>query len=157
MMGELPPMDSSPEIRRDAGAVFVLESKGDNWSLLHIIYVYLFSLFNAFLSCRLLNLKIYLWMVMKREMVARRVSSDDGDSGPDDTDAAVRIQGIGMGFGVLLFDGYGSGDLLLLLSHVEGAWPLWERGSPAYPIPWTCRRRLRWQFSCFLLMNIPFS
>lgn len=32
-MGELPPMDSSPEIRRvdDAGAVFVLESKGEWW------------------------------------------------------------------------------------------------------------------------------
>lgn len=59
--------------------------------------------------------------MMERGMVARRVSSDDGDSGPDDTDASIRIQGIGMGFGVLLFDGYGSGDLLFLLSHVEGA------------------------------------
>ena len=56
--------------------------------------------------------------------MARGVSSDDGDSGADNTDIAVRVQRVGVGPGVLLLDGDGSGDLLLVLSHGQSARPL---------------------------------
>lgn len=59
-----------------------------------------------------------------REVVARGISFDDGDSGAHNTDAAVRIPGAGMGTGIRLLNGDGGGDLLLLLSHVIGAGPL---------------------------------
>lgn len=49
------------------------------------------------------------------------VSSDDGDSGAHNPNATVRIQGVGLGPGLLLFNGVGMCDLLLLLPHVQGA------------------------------------
>ena len=61
---------------------------------------------------------------MHRGMVARGVSSDDGDCGAIDSDAAVRVQGARVGPGVLLLNGDGRGHLLLLLSDVSGARPL---------------------------------
>lgn len=67
--------------------------------------------------------------------MARGVSSDDGDSGADDTDAAIRVQGFRVGSRFLLPDGDGRGDLLLLLPHVKGARPLRESWSPPHPIP----------------------
>lgn len=56
--------------------------------------------------------------------MACRVSSDDGDSGADDTDAAVRLSRARMGGRVPVLDLDGGGDLLLLLPHVQGARPL---------------------------------
>lgn len=56
-----------------------------------------------------------------RGMVARGVSPDDGDSGAHYTDSALRVPGAGLGPGVLLPHRHGSGDFLLLLSHVSGA------------------------------------
>lgn len=57
----------------------------------------------------------------KRAMVACGVSFNDGDSGTDNTDSAIRIQRAGMGVRVSVLDGYGDGHLLCLLSHVQGA------------------------------------
>jgi hypothetical protein len=57
-------------------------------------------------------------------MVARGVSSDDGDSGAADTDFTLRVQRVRVGPRVLLLDGDGRGDLLLVLSHVQSAGPL---------------------------------
>lgn len=59
-----------------------------------------------------------------RAVVACRVSSDDGDSGADDTDAAVRLSRARMGGRVPMLDHDGGGDFLLLLPHVQGARPL---------------------------------
>lgn len=59
-----------------------------------------------------------------RAVVARGVPSDDGYSGAHNTDASVRVQGVGVGAGVPLPDHHGPGDLLLLLPHVDGAGPL---------------------------------
>lgn len=56
-----------------------------------------------------------------RKMVACGVSFDDGDSGALNTELAVCIPGIGMGTRVLLLNGDGSCDFLLLLSNVIGA------------------------------------
>jgi hypothetical protein len=56
--------------------------------------------------------------------VARGVSSDDGDSGAADTDFTLRVQRVRVGPRVLLLDGDGRGDLLLVLSHVQSARPL---------------------------------
>jgi len=56
--------------------------------------------------------------------VARGVSSDDGHSRADDTDFALRVQRVRLGPRVLLLDGDGRGDLLLVLSHVQSAGPL---------------------------------
>lgn len=53
--------------------------------------------------------------------MARGVPFDNGDRGPHDTDVAVRFPGAGLGVGVPLLNGDGSGDLLLLLSHVLSA------------------------------------
>lgn len=53
-----------------------------------------------------------------RGVVARGVSSNDGDSGTDNTDAAVRISGARLGPGVYMLNGDGIGHLLLLLSNV---------------------------------------
>lgn len=50
--------------------------------------------------------------------MARRVPSDDGDSGAGNTDVAVRVQGIRVGFRRLLFNGDGISDVLRLLSAV---------------------------------------
>lgn len=79
-----------------------------------------------------------------RGMVARGVPFDDGDRGTDDSDAAVRVQRIGMGIRVFLLDDYGGGDFLLLFPHVEGARSLRERRPPPHPIPGTRRRRVRY-------------
>lgn len=49
------------------------------------------------------------------------VPSDDGDSGADNSDAAVRVQGTRLGPGFLLFNGFRMRHFLLLLSHVQGA------------------------------------
>lgn len=46
------------------------------------------------------------------------VSSDDGHSGADDTDSAVRIQRAGMGVRASVLDGNGDCHLLRLLSFV---------------------------------------
>lgn len=62
--------------------------------------------------------------MMDRDVVARGVPFDDGDSGAHFTDAAVRFPGAGVGARVRLLDGDGGGDLLLILSHVIGAGPL---------------------------------
>lgn len=56
-----------------------------------------------------------------RTMVARGFSSDDGDRGADDTGAAVRVQRVRVGPRVLLPDGNGRRDFLLILPHDEGA------------------------------------
>lgn len=67
--------------------------------------------------------------------MACRVPSDDGDSGADDTDAAVRLQGSRMVAGLHVLDGDGSRHFLLLLSHVQSPRTLREGWSPPYPIP----------------------
>lgn len=56
--------------------------------------------------------------------MARGVSSDDGNSGTDNIDVTVCVQGAWMGPGVSVFNGDGVGDVLLLLSDVKGARPL---------------------------------
>lgn len=53
--------------------------------------------------------------------MARGFSSDDGDRGADDTGAAVRVQRVRVGPRVLLPDGNGRRDFLLILPHDEGA------------------------------------
>lgn len=50
--------------------------------------------------------------------MARGVSSNDGDSGTDDTDAAVRVSGARLGPGIYMLNGDGICHLLLLLSNV---------------------------------------
>lgn len=57
-------------------------------------------------------------------MVARRVSSDDGDSGAHDPDPTVRVQRAWMGAWVAVPDDHGDRYLLCVLSHVQGARPL---------------------------------
>lgn len=56
--------------------------------------------------------------IIIRGVVARRVSFDDGDSGTHNTDAAVRIQGAGVGPGIYVFNGDGNCYVLLLPSNV---------------------------------------
>lgn len=97
----------------DAGAVFVLQSKGQT---------------PALPTGRLINcifeipICIFTWCVCKyRAVVACGVPSDDVDSGTHNTDAAVRVQRAGVGAGVPVPDHHGPGHLLLLLPHVEGA------------------------------------
>lgn len=76
-MADPPQRDSFPGINRreeDAGAAFVLESKGDlspSTSQFTLVYIYF----------------LFVW----RAMVACGVSFDDGDSGAHNTDAAVRF------------------------------------------------------------------
>ena len=54
-------------------------------------------------------------------MVACGVSFNDGDRGANHTDAAVRIQRIGVGAWVLVPDGDGCCHLLLVLPNVKSA------------------------------------
>ncbi|XP_034896044.1 probable GABA transporter 2 isoform X2 [Populus alba] len=61
-----------------------------------------------------------------------------------------------MGFRILLLNGYGHGDLLRLLSHVEGARLLRKRWSSPYQIPGiSCRRFRVWMdvLFCYIHSN----
>lgn len=67
------------------------------------------------------NMSLCFGVLMDRTMVACGVPFDDGDSGADDTDVAVCVQRDGLGNGVCLFDCYGCGYFLRLLSNVPCA------------------------------------
>lgn len=75
--------------------------------------------------------------------MARRVPPDDGDRGADDTGAAVRVPGAGVGAGLPLPHGDGGRHLLLLPPHVQGAGALREGRPPPHPLPRARRRRPR--------------
>ena len=78
-----------------------------------------------------------------RGVVARGVPSDDGNSGPHNSDATIRVSRAGVGPRVFLLDGDGDCDFLLVLSHVSGARSLRKRRSPPHPLPRACCRHLR--------------
>lgn len=129
-----PFLDDGPDSPRDAGAVFVLESKGSTSPPPPRFPFFDFKLIKN-LTCVCVGLI--------RAVVARRVPSDYGDSGADDPDAAVRFPRAGMAGRVPLLDRHGSRDVLLLLPHVEGSRPLREGRPPPHQVPGARRRRVR--------------
>lgn len=67
--------------------------------------------------------------------MARGVPPDNGNSGADDTDSAIRVQRAGMGPRAPLPHGDGGGHLLLLLPHVQGPRLLREVRPTPHPLP----------------------
>lgn len=164
-----PKGDRFPENRRDeddAGAAFVLESKGNSLTHSSSLFIYIvwteqfFVLSNQMMASSWIVLmwsEVYTcfassWLIIMscfilieyRWMVARGFSLNDGDRRANDTDAAVRVQRNGMGSWGVLPHCDGCRHFLLLLPYVEGAWTLRKLRSPPHPFPGTRRRRLRW-------------
>lgn len=105
-MTDPPRPDPFPVTRldSDAGALFVLQSKGKKTSLI----------LNSISDFGLLtDLRLIL-----RRVVARRISSNDGDCWSDDIDITVCVQRIRMVVRVFLFNDDGSRYFLRLLPHV---------------------------------------
>lgn len=130
---EAPP--PPPVAGTDAGAVFVLESKGGLFATHHCNNIETtklkkFKFFFCFFFLEIIFASTYFPSMLKmvhvgrvvecRELVARGVPLDDGHCRADDLDASVRVPWHGMGPRPRLLDGVGRRHLLLLLPHVQG-------------------------------------
>lgn len=98
----------------DAGAAFVLESKG------------LFGFATHPHHCRWTGFAMILTKVPAknpfcRDLVACWLPSHDGHRRADDTNAAVCFKGDGMDRGAGVINGGGCRDVLCLFSHVQGS------------------------------------
>jgi hypothetical protein len=139
---------AKPEAGADAGAAFVLESKGTH-AIAHPGRLFLvpgyFGQFDRFQSRRrarrLMSGSIRWWC---RDVVARGVPPDDGDRRPDGVDAPLRAPRGRVGGGPHPALRHGRRHLLRVLPHVPRPRPLRGARPAPHPLPRARRRRPRY-------------